>query len=487
MGTKENGFINRVIGFCVRLLPGLRRAPQAPQKNVEKIYSNGAVVYSPEKQKKLEALCESLFSQKELIATGKLQLIGLAKIRRKLGKVWTGLQQIVYTEVEAAISKYMMPKDIFIRYKNDSYVIIFADAGLEEAQIKATLIAEEIKRRLFGHEEEELRKIETEEAVTVARTDKLKAAGSLAETMEIVFRDIEAEKEKPKKALPLQEGVDFVLPQTVEVDPYSDRQKPGTIEQEKDKSDLSLTFNYVPLWDIKKNLLTTYLCMARKGQDDSSPLDGHENVFLGASPSEKTKSDILVLRIVAKELNAMAQDGRKLFIACPVHYETLSRADGYEKYIQECQKIPAEHKRWLIFLLLDLPAHTHQINIPKFSVPLRQHCYAIHAQVPLDLKVDFALFRECRFEALGVRLGKTKGNEKQLIEMLNAFTEKAKKSYIKKTFVMDVASLSVATSAVCADYDFLAGPAIHDVVLQPDSIYRFKYESLFTDLLKKQE
>ena len=38
---------------------------------------------------------------------------------------------------------------------------------------------------------------------------------------------------------------------------------------------------------------------------------------------------------------------------------------------------------------------------------------------------------------------------------------------------------------VCADYDFLAGPAIHESVCKPDSVYRFRHESLFADLLEQ--
>lgn len=473
-------------GFCAGLIPGLYRRG-AQDKNVEQIYSKGPVVYSPEKQKKLEMLCESLFSQKELMTTGRLQLIGLTKIKRKLGKTWAGMQPIVYGVVEDSISKYMTPRDIFIRYKDDSYVIIFADAGSEEAQIKATLIAEDIKRCLFDHEEEALQAIEVEEAVAVIKTDKLRGAGGLHKALDVVFQDIEEQKRDGSKKEKEPEKKSFVLPRAVEVDPYSDVQetvKPPD-KPAPDGNPLSLRFSYVPLWDIKRNLLTTYLCVARKSLDESDPLDAHELVFQGASPSEKITIDLLVLRTVTKELEAMSRDGRRLFIACPVHYQTLSRAEGYEQYILECQKIPAEYKRYLIFLLLGLPKQVHAANIPKFSVPLKQHCYAIHAQVPLDSKVDFPLFRECRFEALGVRLKKVQGGEKQLIDQLNDFTGKAKKALIKKTFALDVASLSVTTSAVCADYDFLAGPAIHESVLKPDCVYRFKHESLFSELLQK--
>src|SRR5690349_10432325 len=81
--------------------------------------SKGALAFSPEKQKEIEALCNRLFKQKSLVTSGRLQLIGLGKIKRRMGKGWTGLQPLVYQIVEDAISKYMVKGDIFLRYKDD--------------------------------------------------------------------------------------------------------------------------------------------------------------------------------------------------------------------------------------------------------------------------------------------------------------------------------------------------------------------------------
>src|SRR5690606_34965443 len=127
----------------------------------------------------------------------------------------------VYTEVEEAISKYMMPGDIFIRYKDDSYVIVFAAAGPEEAQIKARLIAEEIKRRLFDHEEEVLKNINVEESVAVFATRDLKKGQNLSEIMDSISQNIEKKKNEPEDISPIEFRKNFEMPQPVEVDPYT--------------------------------------------------------------------------------------------------------------------------------------------------------------------------------------------------------------------------------------------------------------------------
>ncbi len=476
MGDRKQGLMGTFMGLCKKLIPG--SAPPS-KKNVSTIYSKQSAVYSPEKQKSLETMCEKLFEQKELITTGKLQLLGLSKIKKKLGKTWVGLQPIVYTEVEEAIAKYMMPKDIFIRYKDDSYVIIFADAGPEESQIKATLIAEEIKRRLFEHEEEELNNVGVEESVAVFLTKDLKGKQNLSNTMDVIFEDKEDKKQSLTEKKPK-----IKIPSTIEIDPYADKQNPDEPKTETTEQFLNCT--YVPLWDVKKNFLTTYLCLARGNQVEEDPFDCHEAFFRGTQPSVKIQQDLRVLKNVIKDLAEIIDSDRKLFIACPVHYETLTRAAGYEQYILECQKIPLEHKKYLVFLLLNFPDQPHKSNIQKFSIPLKTHCSSLFAAVPLNAQIDFSLIRECGFDAVGVRLKKATGSEKKVIETLGSFTQNAKKSFIKKVFALDVTSLSITTSAVCADIDYLGGPSIHESVDQPNNIYHFMHQDLFAKMLADQ-
>ncbi len=471
MSTNKKGILQTCLGQISKLW-----TPPPEKKNVERIYSKKSAVYSEEKQKQLQDLCESLFTKKELISTGRLQLIGLNKIKRKLGKMWPGLQSIVYTEVEEAISKYMMPNDIFIRYKDDSYVIVFAEAGIEEALIKARLIAEEIRRRLFEHEEQELKNINVEESVTTFTSKDFNKGKSLTKTLDKGFKN---NKNKPLKKN--QPESDYI-PTPMEVDPYESNNKKEISNQENESRYEPVYFSYVPYWDVKKNLLTTYLCVSSFNEHSEEPFDEHENVFMGTAPSEKTRLDLLMLDNVINELNMMAKDGRKLYIACPVHYETLTRSYSFQKYILKCQEIPKEHKCYLTFVVLGLTTETYSENIPKFSKTLRKHCHAMHAQIPLDNNYKFSLFRENHFDAVGVRIKSIKSSEKDLLKRLNVFTSLAKKSLIKNTFILDVSSLSVTTSAVCDGYDFLSGSLIHENVQTPDSIYKFKHENLFSDI-----
>ncbi len=440
-------------------------------------------VLSKEKQRELEKYCEKLFTKKDLIAAGKLQFLGLNLIQKKLGKSWDGLKPIVFQTAEEAIKKYLLPHDIFIRYKEDTYVIIFEKSDPNEALVKARLIVEEIKKQLFDHEEKALRDIEIEETVSVIKTENIKTTKNIVESIKFETRPSKTliNKDDKKKVVP---------PPTIEIDPFEDSNKTDKNSSDN-KSDTGnkLNYSYIPLWDTSKNILSTYVCLPYEGkQKPEDAFDSYEYLFSGRNLAFTIDTDLEVIRHVRNELAEMAEGQWKFFIVCPVHYETLTKDKSNAKYIVECQKIPDDQKKYLIFLVTGLPKKLQDRNAEKYFAPLKNHCISMFAQVPLNLSIDFFLLQKWHFDTVGVRLKQTNRTETKTIEMLNKFSHKVQNTLIKKLFLMDVKSLSITTSAVCAGYHLLSGDMIHEAVRKPDKVFRFAHQDLFADLIvEKQE
>ena len=92
-------------------------------------------------QQELEYLCAELFKKRSLVTSGKLQLIGLEKVKRSLGAKWPEMQALVYQTTEAVIARHLKKGDIHLRHKEDSYIIIFAKATREEGDHTAEKIS----------------------------------------------------------------------------------------------------------------------------------------------------------------------------------------------------------------------------------------------------------------------------------------------------------------------------------------------------------
>lgn len=447
---------------------------------VEQIHSKRHKALSTEKQAELEQLCNELFKRRELITSGKLQFIGLSKIKQRMGKKWDGLCKIVYDTTENVMNKYMDKGDIFVRYKDDTYIIIFAHAAPEESRLKSALIAEEIRRRLFELDEDELKDLEIRQAVSEIRTDMLMDA-EFPEDMFGMMNNEFGDWEDDFDVLEFRESGDpppEIKGADVETEQY---RKPKKTPPKSNEAPTMINCSYLPLWDTQRGALTTYLCLARN--DNENLLDSHEALYKGKNADEKTAMDLGMLSFIAEELAAMEKDGRKFYIVCPVQHETVFRYESYEDYKRLLSKIPLTHRKFLMLLVMNMEEGVPPKKAYWFAKPLRTFCPYVMAEMPMRRDLNFRYISESGINVAGVRLAKNIP-EQEIITLLNGFCSKAKSHKIPKTFVLGVNSLSLTTSAVCAGFDFLGGASIHGMVEQPDNIHRYQYEDLISELKK---
>lgn len=427
----------------------------------------GPQTYSPEKQKEIETLCNRMFRQKSLVTSGKLQLIGLTKIKRRMGRGWEGLQPLVYQIVEDVISRYMTKGDIFLRYQDDKYVIIFGNASPEEGEMKATLIADEIKSNIFALNKEELKGFDIEKHISEVETAPL-VDKPLHETVErlanqeiSVKRQEKSEDFAPVVIKAIEVGTDYADTPTA-IDP-----------QEQWTATKKLDCSYAPLWDVRKSALTTYLCRAPKPSADQKTLPGHVR-------------DMAILETVLAELQRMSQEEQKFFMICPVRHETLYHNGDFKKFTTLCQHMTAEQRKLLILMITDPLENLPKMKAYWFVSPLKGYCGSVFAEVPIKQKTDFFYFHQAGFDATGISLGKMDAGESAKINMMNTFSAQAKSFMMPETFVLDVATLSLATSAACAGFRYLGGTAIHEDVPVPNKMYKYKHEDLLSGLVSRQ-
>jgi GGDEF domain-containing protein len=449
------------------------------------VYSHRGTVISAEKQRALDELCQQLFKRQELITSGKLQLIGLAAIKKRMGKRWAGLCQVVYDTTEDVIKAHIDKTDVFMRYHDDTYVIIFAHGTLAEGVAKAEQIAEDIRKRLFALDEEDLRRLEIKKAVSVFRADQL-AGGSLLDAMDSFFGDLEDSDEE-----------NFVQPH-YRPPPSADGDTPaltaqvGTAHYKPVPSVISavvaampdLDLEYMPQWDVRRKALTIYLALARNPQYGGDLFESHVSLYRDGQDMQRLAVDLKILEDIKTELTAMSKDGRKFLIVCPVQYETLHTYDSYEVYKNLCETIPVSQRSFLSFLVMAPEKKLPQKDHYWFVKPLHAFGRYIFAEVPVSRETNLNMFRAIDIDGVGVRIPKNM-TEHAIITYLNSFTSKARHCKIPCTFVLGVSRLSLVTSAVCAGFDYIAGSLIHDAIPIPEGAPRYGYEDLAASVLAR--
>lgn len=379
-----------------------------------------------ENDNELLALSDQLFTTKGIDTADKIHFVQLESIKAHFKGLWDSVKIRVFETVVRIIDDYTTSDDIILRYKEDAFIVIFTSISVEEAKSKAAVIVSEINRQYFYS-----------------------------------FGDGEQGSKKPNVKI----------------------QSSNTPSKAEDEGYNPINCTYTPLWNVQQNALLSYLCLAQGNKRDGDAFDRHEGIFADKPPSKIFDLDLMVLKTVAYELEGLIQRNGKLFIICPVHYEVFSRRESHDRYIQACQKIPERNKKFLIFLVIGIPEKIHNLNMNRFFGALTKHCNAIYGQVPLNPKLDFHALANSHFSVIGVRLKNIKGAEKEMIENLAAFNKAAKKSVIKQVFALDVSSLSITTSTVCAGFDLLGGSAIHENVTNPNDAYRFMHQDLFANMI----
>ncbi len=438
---------------------------------------------TPEKQAELDSLFEQLLQKKELIVSGKLQLIGLSKIKSRLGRRWLSLSKIVYQTIEDVLHEYTDNSDLSIRYREEVYIILFARLPKEEAIEKTRIIANEIRKRLFALDEDELRKMEIYNAVGVIKGELL-GDQNISDFLDSYTADFEgfklpldfdnAEIESPTEPPLSAESID------VAADDYRSGNK-----MQYAKQDITLAYSYQPLWEVKRNAITTYLCETKDAATQRTLFNAYNSAH-DVDALHHLSVDIDILKHAIKELESMRAQNRKVLITCPVQYNTLHQFDSYETYKQEMEKIPQELRQYLIFHVVDTDENLPIKDTYWFAKPLRQYCRHVFAEAPLRRDINFKFLHNTGIDVAGIRLRNDIAMEEQeIIKLINNFSTRAKSFNIPLVFVLGVRSLSVATSAVCAGFDFIGGPAICGKVDQPDAIQQYNHGNLLNQIINK--
>ncbi len=83
------------------------------------------------------------------VVAGQVQLVGLERVRTKLGPRWPEVAERVFQGAEAIIRRRLGRGDVLSR-RDDGFLVCFSGLGESEAGFKAAALCEEIARRLIG-------------------------------------------------------------------------------------------------------------------------------------------------------------------------------------------------------------------------------------------------------------------------------------------------------------------------------------------------
>jgi hypothetical protein len=459
---------------------GWRREQKSPEAS---IYNHRHEKLSPEKIAELNLLCERLLKSKELIASGKLQLIGLAKIQKRLGKRWHGLSKVVYQTVEDVLSSHLESStDFFVRYKDDNYLIFFTHLSLEESTKKSAVIARDIQQRLFELDDENLRQLEIHQHVKMLE----KTNGTPFQFDDFLESFPSAEDNGAVDMVNAGQNGDYDDPAPPDVLCIEVEAEDCTAKQKSKLESIALPkvrYRYMPVWDVKRNSINTYMCLASLEGSKSDVLDGHVELYGKLSLEQQAAMDMAMLQQVMAELQDIQQEGKKILLICPVQHSTLYNYGLFDQYRALLQKITPEQRPFLVFYIMDIQQTLPVKDAYWFVLSMKSYCRHVFAEVPLRQDINFTYLLRRQIDASGFRLSDIVYKKLSTDKMMNLFHLRATAMKMPMTFVFGLSKMDNMAGTALTKYHYVSGDMIHKTVDKPEAALKFNSEDMLVQLM----
>ena len=322
------------------------------------------------------------------VPAAKLQVLGLAPIKRKLGDKWDRLSDLVHKLFERAIANAQGPNDHFIILDELSYVVTFGNLSLQQTNLMCASIARDVCEHLFGDKIDEV-SVRTIIAEVVAPDRAIDAGANLDAALErdgvetIHTHSVQSEPSRPAA----QVSENRPTPAASLVEPIS---AAHALLAEK-----GLKLGLFPMWELKKGASNSLFLTAFSGNGVSALTTGTSRL-LGA---EAPIIDIEISHLCAAAAYAarVRAENKVCALAVGVSYDTLGCFRSRIRYMAALQAMAFPSSNPLLVRIEQIPEGAPQGRIAEFVAML----------TPKNVRVTLEFCSLASLRRVDIRLGAT--------------------------------------------------------------------------------
>ena len=296
----------------------------------------------------LEALLKDVLIHQQK-HSGHVHLIELKKIRHQMDKSWEKSRKQIETKIHKVLDQYMLSEDLYARYNDTSYIVVFGSLYETEAHIKCRLICKEIAIALLGEEAEE----------------------NVVEVMAITEGD---EGRLDIQPLSRVDNLVHDMVQSTNQIPLDDE---GTGLR-------NLKFIYRPLLSVRTNVVSTFMCIPVRETQPGRFLSGYDVLDDPTDSYQICNLDLETLNTITHEFDHLVETGARSLMAIPVHFETLSDRKLCGEYLKFCEPVASKHSKRIIFEIIGLPSGIPQSRLQELTSYLQIKSRAVIARLRVE-------------------------------------------------------------------------------------------------------
>jgi hypothetical protein len=426
------------------------------------------------------------------LLSGRVNFIGLQKVKERYGSGWERVAVRAERMARTIIERHLVSGDIYTSINGLTFVIVFASLTPEQAKVKCLAIADAITKALLGEQGGDLLEIKT--AVTrvdgtlglesISFTDRLCASLEGAEELQFT----EPPARAPPPALPAAPPPAGKAPPPAlpaAPPPASPAPPPAGRAPRSPRLDplANLRFLYRPIWDRPRNVVSGYLCAAQVLSTDGSTVLGDAEALIEGDADERARLDERIRERALRDLATVFQEGRKLLVTLPVHFETLCAVGRRRDYLAAVDRELVDGAaKYLMIEIAGVPAGVPQARLVELTAALRGQCRGVLLSLPVDTP-DLTSVKGSGATAVGCDVSGAAASEAVLMQQMNRFSRAADKAGFP-SYVHGARSLSRVVTALGAGFNYIDGSAVASPIDHPRGIVDFHLDDIYRAYLK---
>jgi hypothetical protein len=446
---------------------------------------------------------------------GQINIIGLDKLRDRLGAKWAEVEDKVYAAADRIIRARIGPRDAYTRLSENEFLLIFANIPADVARLKCAKIAEEICAFFLGDPDTQGVTVRTAVGVMDGRVkfEELQLPGLLstlagrAEPVDLPCpcaaadangaascenarsvrnaagnqpaprkgagappRDNDDARPKPLRSMPAP---------TTENDLWDIADRLPSFEI-GGGADPILSFGYRPVWDVRAKLLSTYSCVPVRLFPGYGRRYGYAVLDDRTDSYSVARLDLETLKEGLCMLDELQRNRFQIFMAVPVQFETVATTKFRDVFIEIAQRVPGRMRKFLAIELVHLPEGIPQNRLAEIVLSLKPFCSAVLVRAAIKAK-PLSLYADIGIHAVGVDVRREPLHEAELISRLNQFVADAERQKLW-TYVHGVQTTSLTMACCAAGVRYVDGDRVGKLAEVPMHVHKYRWEDLlFSD------
>ncbi|MBI4184488.1 MAG: hypothetical protein HY521_10870 [Proteobacteria bacterium] len=388
--------------------------------------------------------------------SGNLQLIRLDAVRELLGERWQEIADRAFHMAEQVIRTRLAQTDVYVRYDDTSFLVLFSSLSETAARVKANAITQEIRARLIG---------KTDEPPTVRVKSALVPVDSLATpdaglSLNQLNRAFDEQTRTVEPEVAAAAAAILGGDPLAELRPMAPQEVMGAIR-----------ISYRPTWSQRQRLVTLYAAYPRR-QDARGDWYAGEEVFpRGGQGSITLDFDCAILRVALDDLTRMARAQHAALVSVAVHHGSLT-AGTRDRILAVLRRADEPERRRLVVEIAGITPSTASGHLAEAIAAVKPFARAVLVRSALRER-NFKDFVGFGVHAVGVDLCESANARLTGDDLLDSLVEFATRAgtFGFSTYVWGADSYEIALNAARSGFSYINGTAIAGEVSRPGSHY----------------